>query len=176
LHFPPPDFSAFVIQLFREHFAANDQLVNRPSNWIVYYASFSLIRWRKFMLEKGHYEISLDAPRAILKLRLYGFWDTVVAKQYVADLEKHAQTLSTGGNGWSVLTDVTHFPPQQPDIQVFLNEALTAARQHGAKKVARVAANNHITKMQLSRLSREAQIQEFAFFQTEEAAMQWLLN
>ena len=124
--------------------------------------------------EKG-FEIAFDAETSMLRLRLWGLWDTEVGQNLVWEFKKHVQNVSTMNTTWYVLADLTEFPPQFGEVQQYLSEAMLLAKQHGMKKGARIVANT-ITKMQIARLSRETGVPESFFFQSEEAAIHWLLS
>lgn len=124
--------------------------------------------------EKG-YELIFDETSRVLNIRLWGFWDGELAKKFTGEFEKQVQEASAAGTGWYVLADITRFPPQFPEIQRFLTEAMGMAKTHGMKKAARIV-DNTITKLQIARLSKETNFPEHSFFRSEDEAMQWLLS
>jgi len=124
--------------------------------------------------EKG-FEVSFDENQRILNVRLWGFWDHETGQTMVKAFKQRAQEASSKATTWYVLADITKFPPQKPEIQQYVIEAMTFAKTHGMQKAARVVANT-VTQMQIRRLSQAIGISEHSFFQSEEAAIQWLLR
>lgn len=119
------------------------------------------------------FDITYDAPQAILHLRLWGLWDEALGQEMLAHFKQQVQTISAQTAKWSVLADLTQFPAQIEAVQQSLIDAMTFARTHGMKKAARVVANT-ITKLQIKRLSEVTGIPEHSFFQSKETALAWL--
>jgi hypothetical protein len=124
--------------------------------------------------DKG-YEITFDRAKNIIKARLWGFWDAGLGKQYIKAFEEKIQEVIPTGKEWSLLVDITKFAAQPREVQRLFSEGMTFAKQHGVKKTARIVAST-TTQLQFERLSKEANLAEIAFFQSEEEALQWLLS
>lgn len=126
------------------------------------------------MAEKENlFSISFDRSQQVLKLQLWGFWDVETSEAFLREFVNAIRTERLSEKEWYILADVTRFLPQRKEILPLLSQVMRLAKQHGVKKAARLV-DNTITQMQCSRLSQESHFPENAFFQSEDAAIQWL--
>ncbi len=126
--------------------------------------------------DKRGYQITLDMHRNILKVTAWGLWDAAYAEQYDRELQQSILKISQHApQGWYVLVDLNHFPPQFPDVQSILVRGMEFGAKHGIKKEARLIGEA-LTQMQLKRLVKEAGMPENSTFQSEEEAITWLLQ
>jgi hypothetical protein len=122
---------------------------------------------------RGH-EIAIDETHPILRVRLWGFWDKTIAQNMQREFKQQVHTLNAAGKTWYVLTDMTKFPPQSQEVQAILSQLMAFAKQQGMQKAARIITST-LTKLQIARLSRETQLPQHSFFQSEADAIAWLL-
>ena len=125
--------------------------------------------------ERG-YDISVDRRHNILKVKAWGMWDVAFAEQYDRELRQAILDISAhASQGWYVVVDLDHYPPQLPHVQPILLRGMKFGIEHGLKKEARIIGKA-MTKMQLKRLVKEAGMPENSTFQSEEDAIAWLLR
>jgi serine/threonine protein kinase len=122
--------------------------------------------------KKGHL-ITIDRSRAILKVKVWGFWTLDDAKLYWEDFKSHVAMLS--GRPWYVLADISSFPAQKPEVGAFVKKTMDYAGVNGMVRAANLVEST-LGKMQIARLSAESGLPAFSFFQSEAEAIRWLLT
>lgn len=118
------------------------------------------------------WEVRIDNARRVLRFIVWGYWTPPTAVAYRDAAMVAMRQLSAGGP-WSVLADISRYPPQKPEVQKCHGELMAAAGPLGMAKAANLV-DNSLTQMQIRRLSTESGLPEFAFFQDEAAALSWL--
>ena len=122
------------------------------------------------------YEFFINKKRRILKIRAWGIWDVEFAEEYDRELQQRILTISEQGTkGWYALADLNDFPPQLPEVQKTLMRGLEFGAKHGLKKEARMIGKA-LTKTQLARMMKEAGMPANSTFQSEDEAIEWLLQ
>jgi len=120
------------------------------------------------------FQIAIDLPRRILKLRVWGFWTLDEAQAYWDDFQEKARPLL--GKPWYVLADVADFPPQKGEVNELVEKTMVLARKHGMVRAANLVTSSALAKMQISRLSTDTGLPSFSFFSSEAEAVDWLLQ
>lgn len=123
---------------------------------------------------KSGYEIDYDRERNILKFRAWGMWDMDVAGNFEREWTQRVKEVSATGREWYALIDLVDFPPQTQPVQALTQRMIEFEKQHGVKKEAHLVSKV-MTKLQISRIAKEAHLAENSFFQTEEDAIAWLM-
>lgn len=121
------------------------------------------------------YEISYDDAQHILYFRAWGFWNMETAQQFEQEWTEQVKAVSAQGQPWYALIDLTEFPPQKPEVQELTHRMIEFEKQHGVKKEAHLVSQI-LTKLQITRIAKEAGLAENSFFQTKEDAIAWLLQ
>lgn len=127
------------------------------------------------MAQEAHgYEISYDETKNILKFRAWGLWNMETARNFEQEWTDWLKQVSADGNPWYALIDLTAFPPQKQEVQEFTQRMIELEQRYGVQKEAHLV-NQVLTKWQIARIAREANLAENSFFQSEAEAVQWLL-
>lgn len=124
--------------------------------------------------ETRGFRVWTDAPRRILHIHTWGYWDLDLAEKYSATLRAHFGRLH-GGGPWYVLGDTRKLVPQNPEVQAIFADLMAAAASMGVHRVATMIEST-VTKMQIRRLARDGGLTEMGFFDVESEAIAWLLG
>ncbi len=119
------------------------------------------------------FEIVFEREKAILNLKVWGFWTVKEALEYRESLT-HAIS-SIGSIPWGLLADVRFFPIQQSAVQSIHAELMQLAVESGMAKCANVTGST-LTKLQIERLFFQTcpGYMNLAWFKNEEEARKWL--
>lgn len=121
------------------------------------------------------FDISYDGSINIVTLRFRGFWDVKLGEKFEREFQKKIKDICISGRGWHLLLDLTRYPPQLQEIQDIMGKAMQFAKQAGMQKKA-VLVNGLITPFQTDSLIQDPELQFNFYFQSEDAAVRWLLN
>ncbi len=118
-----------------------------------------------------YYSIAVDQAKNRPYLTIHGFWKSrAVVSNYLADLKKATQELSTG---YTILTDVIRMktPPQEvAALHIEVQKVVVAA---GLRKTAELVAQNVTIAMPLDRYAKTSGMQKRTFH-TKSEADAWL--
>lgn len=121
------------------------------------------------------FEIALDNTRNILRVRAWGAWDPEFAKKFVRTMkETISEKITTNGHEWGILADFRDFSGSG-EVQDMIQQQFSAVEHRGVKKIGYLGEQS-VIQVQLNRLFQESTMLKYAFFESEEEAMQWLLN
>lgn len=123
-------------------------------------------------LKKKGFIVELDNRRAIVKVKVWGFWTVEDGQAYVDEFKRVASKVI--GRPWYVLADISEFTAQKPEVSALVEQTMAFATSNGLVKAANLV-NSSLGKMQISRLSQAMGLPEFSFFQNERQAIEWLL-
>jgi len=123
-------------------------------------------------LKKKGFFVELDNRRAIVKVKVWGFWTVEDGQAYVDEFKRVASKVI--GRPWYVLADISEFTAQKPEVSALVEQTMAFATSNGLVKAANLV-NSSLGKMQISRLSQAMGLPEFSFFQNERQAIEWLL-
>jgi serine/threonine-protein kinase len=123
-------------------------------------------------LKKKGFIVEVDQRRAIVKVKVWGFWAVEDGQAYVDEFKRAATKVMS--RPWYVLADISEFTAQKPDVSALVEETMAFATHNGLVKAANLVSSS-LGKMQISRLSQAMGLPEFSFFQTERQAIEWLL-
>lgn len=124
-------------------------------------------------LKKKGFQVEIDYPRAILRVKVWGFWTVDDAKAYVEAFRQKAALLV--GEPWYVLADISEFAAQKPEVSAFVEQTMAFAVDNGMVRAANLV-DSALGKMQIARLSQATGLPEFSFFQSEQDAIRWLIS
>jgi len=125
---------------------------------------------------KKGYQIESDRERHVLKLRLWGMWDTYLAHQFEHEVQpKILDMEQQSPHGWSVMVNLSQFPPQFQDIQAIIKTVIQFEFAHGMHTGATVVAKT-MTQLQIKRLVDEVGGEPGSYFQSEDDAIRWLVG
>jgi len=123
-------------------------------------------------LKKKGFLVEVDQRRAIVKVKVWGFWTVEDGQAYVDEFKRAAKKVI--GRPWYVLADISEFTAQKPEVSALVEQTMSFATSNGLVKAANLVSSS-LGKMQISRLSQAMGLPEFSFFQTERQAIEWLL-
>jgi serine/threonine-protein kinase len=123
-------------------------------------------------LKKKGFLVDVDTRRAIVKVKVWGFWSVEDGQAYVDEFKRAANKVI--GRPWYVLADISEFTAQKPEVSALVEQTMAFAMSNGLVKAANLVSSS-LGKMQISRLSQAMGLPEFSFFQTERQAIDWLL-
>lgn len=120
--------------------------------------------------EHHGFEMSVDRPKRLLRIRMWGLWDEPTGEQFV----KAALTFARGLEGapWYMLADATRFMAQSTAVTELRKQLMVKILSMGCQKVAAVVSQA-VHGMQFKRIANESHIGG-ATFPDEESAMAWL--
>lgn len=98
------------------------------------------------------FELQVDAATRLVQGRGWGFWDRPMAERFQRQL---TETVRRVGRPSRLLLDVTALLPQPDDAQETLRQLMAASLGVGLTQ-AILVTTNAITRLQLTRLAREA--------------------
>ncbi len=134
--------------------------------------SSSMVPVTSVGLKKKGFLVELDQRRAIVKVKVWGFWTVEDGQAYVDEFKRAATRVL--GRPWYVLADISDFTAQKPEVSALVEQTMAFATSNGLVKAANLVSSS-LGKMQISRLSQAMGLPEFSFFQTERQAIEWLL-
>jgi hypothetical protein len=121
------------------------------------------------------FEIATDIRRHLLRVTLWGLWDTDLAKKYKYAMREKIEEIRKNGNGWYALVDFTRCYPRSEEVQDMLREPLVAAKEQGMKKIIYLG-DKSVVQSRLDRVFPISNFQEDFFVESEEEAIQWLVE
>lgn len=121
--------------------------------------------------ENTGYVLIADTNARIFRLRFWGLWDESLGRSFEkAALEGFS--LIPDDRSWSVLADISAYPPQRPAVQASHAKCMGVAKGKIHRAANLVAG--HLSQMQIRRLSEESGLPSYAFFTKEAEAVRWL--
>jgi len=121
------------------------------------------------------FSISLDPIGHILRVSAWGFWDAEFMKKYNHAFTEKSEELRERAKEWYVFMDLIGFHPHFTEVQDILRQQITNAKKQGMKKLVYLGEKS-VVQLQLNKLFLTSAIQEYSFVESEEEALQWLLN
>jgi len=126
------------------------------------------------MNSKG-FEIVLDIRQHILRVRVWGAWDVGFVKKYKSALREKIEEIREGDKEWYALVDFTGFYPRSEEVQDMMCDQIATAGEQGMKKIACLGEES-VSQLRLNKLFLTSNLQMSSFAESEEEAIQWLLN
>jgi serine/threonine-protein kinase len=122
------------------------------------------------------FRISLDATINVLKIRLWGYWDVELGKEYLRELKAQLNKVSKNERkDWYLLMDLTEYRPQSKEILHMIGEGLALLKEGKIEKRA-ILVLGSIIQLPREHLAQEAGSQIYSYFRSEDDAVQWLLD
>jgi hypothetical protein len=115
---------------------------------------------RKYGDKVEGFVIELDEPKRLIRLRLWGLWETATAERFVTDVVEFADRLR--GSPWEVLIDGRRFLAQSPKIAEMRERTMRKMAMLGCTGMANVVASASY-HMQFSRIAAASHIQARVF-------------
>ena len=125
--------------------------------------------------KKNGFEISVDQAWAFLTIRVWGFWDRELARQFKQACQAKVKEFDGENKNWQVLIDFMNSPVQLPEVLEIIREGLQLLKDQRIHKKA-VLVKNSITHFQADTLFRGNGLQIYSYFRSEQDALQWLLG
>jgi len=122
--------------------------------------------------EQG-FELTVDQPRRILRMRLWGMWDDATTAAFERDMLVCFRSLA--GGPWHVLVDARQFPPQRESVTYVHTRLINIAITRGMRRAATIV-HSAVSRMQASRVVEDSRLQTFSFHVNEARAVAWLLS
>ena len=121
-------------------------------------------------VSEAGFALQLGPPGRLIQGRAWGFWGRPVAERFQREL---SDTLRQIERPSRLLLDMSQLLPQSDEVQVLLRQAMSSASLAGLGQAA-IIVTNAITKLQLTRLAREARVSQWAFVASPAQAHQHL--
>jgi len=121
------------------------------------------------------FQISIDTTKHVLKIRLWGHWDVELGKEYLKELQEQIKNVNEKEKDWYLLMDLTEYLPQSQEIQNIIAEGLAILKEDKVEKRA-ILVHETIIQIPTETLSGKTRLQVYSYFQSEDDAVQWLLN
>jgi hypothetical protein len=99
------------------------------------------------------YELAWDIEAKRIRFAMHGTWDGATMSLW--SREYRAAVLAPPGPRWTVLADMTDYPPQSESIQKGHEELIAFSAQHGMVKAIMVVPKA-VAAMQMKRLVGQA--------------------
>ncbi|MRG92308.1 serine/threonine-protein kinase [Polyangium spumosum] len=122
---------------------------------------------------KKGYLVTVDNTTRVVRVDVWGFWDASDGKAYWEEFERQTRPLL--GKPWYVLANISNFPPQKPEVSVFVEKTMKHARENGLVRAANLVSSA-LGRMQIQRLSVETGLPLYSFFTAEGDALRWLVT
>jgi hypothetical protein len=120
--------------------------------------------------ERGGFEVTVDKSGRILRLRMWGLWDEVIAERFRSGTLKCASSLT--GAPWAILADASQFVAQSAAVTQKRKEVMVRAIPMGCTRIAAVVGQA-VHSMQFTRIANESHVSS-AVFKDEETAVEWI--
>ena len=125
------------------------------------------------VVAKKGFLVTVDGATNVVRVDVWGFWDVKDGQRYWEEFERKTRPLL--GKPWYVLANISQFPPQKPEVSVFVEKTMKHAREHGLVRAANLVSSV-LGRMQIQRLSVETGLPLYSFFTAEDDALRWLLT
>src|SRR5580698_7796119 len=120
--------------------------------------------------DRHGFELTLDRPRRLLRLRMWGLWDIETGEQFRTHTLRHGRGLM--GAPWAMLADAREFVAQSAAVTEFRKEVMTKSLAMGCTKIAALVGQT-VHGMQFKRIANESHVGS-AVFSDEAAALAWV--
>lgn len=118
------------------------------------------------------FDVKPDRHRHMLRIKLSGFWDGDVMRDYMCVLDSGMEELQRSGGCRSILIDMIDFAIQPKEIAEEDAANLRVVSRRGGTRVALVM-QSALSKLQAARVASDTGHRTFS---TEAEAVNWLLE
>lgn len=122
-------------------------------------------------IKPGKYEVALDGRSCFVRVRVEGFWSSVINSEFLETLAQQVRTARANDGAVHVLVDARELAVQTLDVSPTYPEADEEIYRAG-DRIA-VVCTSALTKMQLQQSLRVASV---AYFPSVAEAEAWLRN
>ncbi|MFC1959986.1 hypothetical protein ACFLYO_04685 [Chloroflexota bacterium] len=120
------------------------------------------------------YSFSSDTDAKLFEFKMWGLWTPEEFEVFNQEFMAEVDHLSEECGNFYVLADVSEFPPQRGSVTEKLKGGMKYAFGKGLLKTARIVGPK-LGELQLQRLSKQVDDpSRFGYFETREAALEWL--
>lgn len=124
---------------------------------------------------KRRYLLTSFSELKLIEFKFWGTWSLEEFNIFEKIFRQAVDKMSSAGNTFYVLADLSEFPAQSPDIQKKLKENMAYAINKGMIKSARYF-KSILNKKQLHDLANQLDSSKFGHFTTREEAYHWLFG
>ena len=117
------------------------------------------------------YEIAVDAPRQLVRVKLIGFWNVDTATAFARDQQDAVRRLCTKPGQHLLLADLTEFNLQSQAVVGVCQDLITKAAFR-SRRLA-VVAGDGLARIQIKRILLRDRMQAFSNI---DEAMAWLVT
>jgi hypothetical protein len=121
--------------------------------------------------QRAGFELAVDKPRRVVRLRLWGFWDLPIAEEFRRAIFKTARGLE--GASWGVVADSREFLAQTAVVSDIREKIMERLLPMGCTRIGAIVEDAPVYAMQFSRIASESQMGA-AVFHDEDAALAWV--
>jgi hypothetical protein len=104
-------------------------------------------------------------------MRFWGVWTDELGISFEHALMTAMRAIKEGER-WTVLVDISNYPPQRPSVQEAHARCMAFARGRIVRSANLVSSS--LNQMQIRRLSQESGLPGYSFFTNESDALRWL--
>jgi len=122
--------------------------------------------------DRHGFELTLDRPRRLLRLRMWGLWDVEIGEQFRTHTLRHGRGLM--GAPWAMVADAREFVAQSAAVTEIRKETMTKCLSMGCTKIAALVGQT-VHGMQFKRIANESHVGS-AVFSDETAALAWVAD
>lgn len=116
------------------------------------------------------FDVQIAQADELIVFRVAGFWEVPTLEGFRNRMGSAAVMFQKDGRPFDVLADMRDSPPQSQTVANGLQESMARGVKFGMRRTA-CLATRQLTKFQFSRI---AAYRNFAFFDSEQAALDWL--
>ena len=113
------------------------------------------------------FEIDRDERRAVMRLRLSGFWDAATTARFIEELRTHTAAMIAAHGRFDVLSDAREFAVQTPEVA----ERFSALAEQSSARRTAIVVSSALASMQARRSMASDRVRIFGDIT---AAQQWL--
>jgi hypothetical protein len=122
--------------------------------------------------EKAGFEVYVDRPRRVVRLRMWGFWDAAIGEQFHTVMLRFAKGLD--GRTWGILADSRQYPAQTAKVAEVRKDVMKRIAPMGCKRIGALVTQA-VYSMQFTRIATESHVASKTFHD-EAAALDWVAD
>jgi hypothetical protein len=122
--------------------------------------------------DRAGFELSVDRPKRLIRLRMWGMWDLSIGEQFRTNVLAYGRGLE--GAPWSILADSREFVAQSAAIAEIRKDVMMKILPMGCQKIAALVEQT-VYAMQFKRIANESHVGS-GVFHDEAAALAWVTD
>jgi hypothetical protein len=127
--------------------------------------------WSSPSGEVAGYVVQAKSEERLITMRFWGVWTDELGAAFEKAMMSALRTIPKDER-WSVLANISEFPPQKQSVQDAHARCMTFARERIVRAANLVSSS--LNQMQIRRLSQEIGLPAYSFFTNEAEALRWL--